>query len=786
MSNWEGRVEDFDLLTGRARFGGDLNVEGALWLGFVRSPIARATIAAFDTSEAEALDGVVGVFTADGLGLTTQAGLEGISPARISRPPLADGSVAYVGEAVAAVVAINEAVAVDACELVAVDYQPLPPIPDQAAAIAEDSSLLHPEHGSNTVLTVPSGDLAATQAAFQRADVTVTVSQHYPRVACSPIEGVAGLVVPDGDRAAIHINAQMPSLTHDELAGTLATGDDQISLVVPPIGGGFGGKCDGENGLFAVAARLALRLNRPLRLVQTRPENLLSMQARDQDQRITVAADRDGIVTALEAEVSADVGGYAGMGAFEPLQTQRLIPGPYRIDQVAVTASAVMTNTVPTGPYRGPGRAEAIGLVERAMDTLARSLDLDPAEIRRLNLLRPADFPRQMPGGLVMDEADHIGALEKALNLADYQQLREEQANRRATGDPNLLGIGISCWADFTGRHEPCQPAAARVTADGRIEIDAGIAPIGQGMPSIITRLAADTLGLDPAMIVAATPDTGRFRSALGSFGSRSASLAGSSAVKVSSSLLDKLKEQAAGRLEAAKDDIELRLATPPNAPSTPGEVQDFVLGVRGMPTACIPLADLAGTEATAAFDQGQPTFPGGTHVAVVEVDPETGAVDLLRHVAVTDCGRLLNEIQASGQVQGGAVQGIAVALFEEMRYDAEANPLTTSLADYLVPAASDVPEVETAFIETPTNRNPLGAKGVGESGAIAAPPAVQNAIIDALAPLGVTHIDMPCTPERVWQALNNSQHCRKLIPDSAAYEFPKLPAHHNREPSTQ
>ena len=744
MSNWAGRIEDFDLLTGQARFGGDLSAEGALWLGFVRSPIARATIAGIDTSEAEALDRVVGVFTAEDLGLITQAGLEGVSPANISRPPLAEGSVAYVGEAIAAVVAISEAVVVDACELVAVDYQPLSPVPDQTAATAEEAPLLHPTHGSNTVLTIPSGDASATAEALERADVTVTVSQHYPRVACSPIEGVAGLVVPDGGRVTIHITAQMPSLTHDELAGALATDDDQINLVVPPIGGGFGGKCDGENGLFAVAARLALRLNRPLRLAQSRPENLLSMQARDQDQRITLAADRDGNVTALEAEVSADVGGYAGMGAFEPLQTQRLIPGPYRIDQVAVTASAVMTSTVPTGPYRGPGRAEAIGLVERAMDTLARDLDLDPAEVRRRNLLRPEDFPRQMPGGLVMDEADHLGALERALSEIGYRQLREEQAALRAAEDHRLLGIGISCWADFTGRHEPCQPSAARVTDDGRIEIDAGIAPIGQGMQTVVTRLAAEALGLDPAHVTSVSPDTGRFRSALGSFGSRSASLASSSAVQVSERLRDKLKERAADRLEAAVDDIELR--------------PDATLGVRGTPSAAIPLADLAGIEASAAFDQGQPTFPGGTHVAVVEVDTETGQVDLLRHVAVTDCGRVLNEVQASGQVQGGAVQGIGVALFEEMRYDTDANPLTTSLADYLVPAASDVPEVETHFIETPTDRNPLGTKGVGESGTVAAPAAVQNAVIDALTPLGVTHIDMPCTPERVWQAIKNGE----------------------------
>lgn len=740
MSNWEGRVEDFDLLTGRARFGGDLNAERALWLSFVRSPVARAAIVAIDGSAAEALDGVVGVYTADDLDLITQAGLEGISPANISRPPLAQGSVAYVGEAVAAVVAVSEAVAADACDLVAVDYQPLPPIPDLAAATAEDAPLLHPAHGSNTVVSVPSGDRAATRAALDRAEVTVTVNQHYPRVACAPIEGVAGFVVPDGGRVAIHINAQMPSLAHGELAATLATDDDRISLIVPPIGGGFGGKCDGENGLFAVAARLALRLNRPLRLAQSRPENLLSMQARDQRQRITLAADPNGVVAALEAEVSADVGGYAGMGAFEPLQTQRLIPGPYRIDQVAVTASAVMTNTFPTGPYRGPGRAEAIGLLERAMDKLARTLDLDPAEVRRRNLLRPENFPRQMPSGLTMDEADHLGALERALDEVGYPKFREEQAARRASGDSRLPGIGLSCWADFTGRHEPCQPAYARVTDDGFIEIDAGIAPIGQGMQTVVTYLTAEALGLDPAHIVAATPDTGRFRSALGSFGSRSASLASSSAVKVAERLLIQLKNQAAELLEAAVDDIELH--------------PDATLRVRGTPSAGTSLGDLAGTEATDAFDQGQPTFSGGTHVAVVEVDTETGEVDFIRHVAVTDCGRVLSEMQASGQVQGGAVQGIGVALFEEMRYDADANPLTTSLADYLIPAASDVPKVETHFIETPTDRNPLGAKGVGECGTIAAPPAVQNAIIDALSPLGVTHIDMPCTPERVWHAI--------------------------------
>lgn len=743
MSTWEGRVEDFDLLTGQARFGGDLNAEGTLWLGIVRSPVARATIADIDTSAAEALDGVVGVFTANDFDLITQPSVEGITPTEISRPPLAQGSVAYVGEAVAAVVATCEAIAADACETVEIDYEPLPPLSDLASATGENASLLHPRHGSNIVLTVPSGDPTAVRSALEQADATVTVSQHYPRVACSPIEGIAGLVVPDGDRVVVHVNSQMPALTHDELANTLALPDDQISVVVPPIGGGFGGKCWGENGLFAVAAQLGQRLDRPLRLVQTRPENLLSMQARDQDQSITLAASSDGVVTALEAEVSADVGGYAGMGAFEPLQTQRLLPGPYRIDRVAVTASAVMTNTVPTGPYRGPGRAEAIGLLERAMDNLARTLDLDPAEVRRRNLLRPEDFPRQTPGELVMDEADHLGALEQALEEIGYQQVREDQAALRISGEPRLLGIGISCWADFTGRHEPCQPASARVTDDGLIEIDAGTAPIGQGMQTVVARLAADALDVDPALIVAATPDTGRFRSALGSFGSRSASLASSSAVQVAEQLRAELKERAAELLEAAVSDIELR--------------PDATLGVRGTPSAGIPLADLAGTEATAAFDQGQPTFSGGTHVAVVEVDTETGNVDLIRHVAVTDCGRVLNRVMASGQVQGGAVQGIAVALFEEMSYDADANPLTTSLADYLIPAASDVPPVETHFIETPTDRNPLGAKGVAESGAIAAPPAIQNAVIDALSPLGVTHIDMPCTPERVWQAIRTS-----------------------------
>ncbi len=742
MSPWAVRVEDFDLVSGRTKFGGDLKTPGALWLGFVRSQVANAEIIAIDATEAQVLDGVIGVYTAADLNLNTQPSLDGVTSMEAARPPLANGKVAFVGEAVAAVVAVDEATAADGADLVVVDYKPLPPVPNIAGATAAGGPLIHPSHGSNMVLSVGSGDVAAVQSALANSEATVTVTQHYPRVACAPLEGAAGMVVPEGDRATIHINTQMPDLSHDELAATLGMADDRISLVVPPIGGGFGGKSTGENHLFAVATRLALRLNRPLRLAQTRSENLLSMQARDQDQKITLGANRDGTITALHAEVTANVGGYAGLGAFEPLQTQRLIPGPYRINPVAVTAGAVMTTTVPTGPYRGPGRAEAIGLEERAMDTLARSLDIDQAELRRRNLLRPEDFPHRTASGMDMDEADHLGALERALSEVGYRRLREEQTARRASDHHLQLGIGICCWADFTGRHQPCQPTSAWVDDQGRIVIDAGIAPMGQGMQTIVNKLAVEALGLNPALdlVTAAAPDTGRFRPALGSFGSRSASLAGSSTVEVATRLGEMLRERAGERLEAAVADIELR--------------SDGTLGVRGSPSTGIPLADMAGVEATAAFDQGQATFPGGTHVAVVEVDTETGAVEMVRHVAVTDCGRVLDEVLASGQVQGAAVQGIAVALFEEVGYDTDANPLTTSLADYLIPGPCDVPQVETVFIETPTDRNPLGAKGVGEGGTIAAPAAVQNAVIDALSHLGVTHIDMPCTPERVWRAI--------------------------------
>ncbi|WP_420640202.1 xanthine dehydrogenase family protein molybdopterin-binding subunit [Candidatus Poriferisocius sp.] len=771
--DWSGRVEDVDLLCGRVRYAGDLDGSepdggGAWWVGFVRSPVASAEIAAIDTAAAEALDGVIGVYTATDVTVGAPPAVDGVTPAAISPPALAEDRVAYVGQAVAAVVAESEAVAADAGALVEVTYRSRLPVADLLAASAPDAPLVHPAHSTNTVLrevmgpsdTPPQGPAGPSETPPQgpagpsdthpqgpagpsETAIVVSVAQHIARVACAPLEGVAALVVPEGERLTVWLNTQMPSATHDGLVAALGLPDDHVRVVVPPIGGGFGGKCSGENGLVAVVARLALRLGRPLRLSQTRAENLLSMQARDQDQRISLKATVDGRVTTMDAEVNANVGGYAGLGAFEPLQTQRLIPGPYRVDQVAVTAAATITTTAPTGPYRGPGRAEAIALLERAMDTLARTLDLDPADVRRRNLLRPEDFPRTLPSGLVMDEADHLGALERALTEVGYRQFRAHQADRRAAGDHRLVGIGLCCWADFTGRHEPCQPATVRVRADGRIEIDAGVAPLGQGMGTPLGELVARELGIPRSLVASATPDTGRHRQAPGSFGSRSASLAGSSAAEAATRIREELQQRAAERLEAAPHDIEIRA--------------NGTLGVRGTPHPFVALAELAGTEATAAFDQAQPTFPGGTHVAVVEVDIETGGVELMRHLAVTDCGRVLSPVQAAGQVHGGAVQGIAAALFEEMSYDADANPLTTTLADYLMPAACELPAIETVFLETPTDRNPLGAKGVAESGTIGAAPAVQGAVIDALAHLGVTHIDMPCTPERVWLAVRTA-----------------------------
>ena len=696
------RPEDHDLLTGRARFGGDLRADGDLFAAFVRSTEPHARIEGITVPDDLAPG--VRVFTAAELGLRPDTPLPELIPWSAVPQPLATEIVHHVGDPVAVVVAPSEAEAVDATEQVVVAYHPLPV---QRSTLAE-----------------------ITDGHFT-GDASVIGRYHYPRVAACPIEPLTGLAEPDGEGGVvIHWSTQMPAGAHDTAASTLGLPDDRVRVVAPWVGGGFGGKTSGTGFEMVVAAKLAMVLDRPIRVVQGRAETLLGMQARDQRQVVELAATADGRVEGVRVTVEADCGGYGGTGVFEPQQTARLLPGPYRIDAVEVTARSMRTNRPPTHPYRGPGRSEAIYAMERSMDLLAHELGIDAAELRRRNLLRSEDFPRSTAGGMLLDEADHLGCLERALEVVGYDDLR----TRQAAGTP--IGVGLCCWVDFTGRYQPCQPAVVGIGPDGRIVVDTGTPPVGTGVQGVVARIVAATLGLPTESIVTPDPDTGRLRPSLGAYGSRSAQLAGSSALDAAR----RLRERIADRLEAAPEDLVFG--------------PDRTVGVAGVPASSRSLVDLAGLVVESAFDQGQPTHPAGTQVAVVELDPETGRITPLRHVAVTDCGTVLDHELAGGQVQGGSVQGIAIGLFEEMVYAADETPLTTTLAEYLVPSAADVPSVECHFIETPTDRNPLGAKGVAESGVIGAAPAVANAVLDALRPYGVAHLDMPLTPEKVWAAI--------------------------------
>jgi carbon-monoxide dehydrogenase large subunit len=470
---------------------------------------------------------------------------------------------------------------------------------------------------------------------------------------------------------------------------------------------------------------------------------------------VEVGARRDGTLVALRARLAVDAGAYPYVNAFLPTLTRQMAAGVYRIPRVEVSSRSVVTNGTPMTAYRGAGRPEAIAMVERAVDLVAVECGLDPAEVRRRNLIPSDAFPYTTPVGATYDSGDYETALDEALRLAGYKELRAEQAARRERDETLQLGIGLSCYVEWTTGFAQTERSSVRVEPSGEVVATVGTAPQGQGHETAFAQLTADLLGVPIDSVRVVHSDTGLVESGDGTFGSRSLQIGGSALRQAGEALLAKARRLAAHLLEAAEEDVVV--------------FEGAGLGVAGAPATSRSWADLAaaaqrsedlpegmepGLSAGATFEQAGPSFPFGAHVAVVEVDTETGAVHLLRHVAVDDCGRVLNPLLVEGQVHGGVAQGVAQALFEEFAYDEEGNPLTATLADYLVPSAAELPSIETGRTETPSPLNPLGAKGVGESGTIGATPAVHNAVIDALAHLGVRHIDMPTTPERVWRAI--------------------------------
>jgi aerobic carbon-monoxide dehydrogenase large subunit len=737
------RVEDPELITGRATYVGNLALPGVLHLHFVRSPMAHAELAGIDTAAAAAAPGVVAVFTAADLHLPAHHGLFTVNP-QVPRPPLATDRVRFVGEAVAVVVAESAAAAADAADLVEVDYTPLPAAVGVEEAVAPGAPLQFPDLGTNVAagLRAPDGP-----DPLNGADVVVRARLVNQRVAVVPMEGNAITVAPEGDRLTIWVSTQMPHGFRSQAAGLFDLPEEQVRVIAPHVGGAFGGKA-GVLAEHTVAIGVARALGRPTRWVDTRSENLVSMpHGRGQVAWYELGLRRDGRITGLRARVLGDAGAYAGFGGALALgPTYMMAQGTYDIPAVAYDAAAVLTNTTPMGAFRGAGRPEAAAHLERMMDLAAAELGLDPVEIRRRNLLAPERFPFRTLSGVTYDVGDYDRPLREALQIACYDRLRAEQAARRAAGDRVQLGIGVSVYVEITAGGGG-EFGSVTVHADGTATIAVGTSGHGQGHPTAFSMLVADRLGIPLEKITFVQSDTALVPRGGGTGGSRSLQLGGGAVHAAAGKVLEQARERAAELLEAAVDDIELTDA---------GE-----FGVRGVPSATVTWVQVAaGTDIAAELDsvQAGSTFPFGAHVAVVEVDTETGRVTPVRHVAVDDCGRILNPLLVTGQQHGGLAQGIAQALYEEVRFDDDGQPLTGTLADYHLPSAADLITFETANTETPTPLNALGAKGIGESATIGSTPAVQNAVVDALAPLGVRHIDLPCTPERVWRAIRDAR----------------------------
>lgn len=749
------RREDPPLLDGSAKYVADVTVPGLLHAVFVRSTLAHGALRGVDVAGALECEGVVAAFTCADLALPDipeWPRAEGPPRPALARPCLARDRVRFVGEAVAVVVAETAAAAQDAAERVVVDVDPLDVVVSPVEALG-DSVLLFPAHGSNVVLDARVGKEGDDRAegdegsVLSGADVVVRARFVNQRVAPVPMEpnGIVVIPAPDGTLDCL-VSCQAPFAVRSGIARALGRPEAEVRVRTPAVGGGFGAK-GGVYPEHLVIAAVAQRLGRPVRHVETRSENLVAMShGRGQVQDVALGARRDGTIVGLEARTVTDVGAYCWRGAI-PFRTARLMAtGVYRIPRLSLRSVGVVTNTTPIGPYRGAGRPEATAMLERAMDMLAAALGMDPAEVRRRNFLTPTQFPHTTPTGAVYDSGDYDRALRRLLELADYDTLRDEQAARRRGNDRRALGIGLATFVEVSGGGS--EFGSVHVATDGGIVVTTGASPHGQGHETTLAQVVSDALGVPMASVRVVHSDTAVVPRGVGTFGSRSGQLAGNAAARAAASVLDQARAAAASLLEADPADIV---------------VVDAGLSVAGVPARAVSWAQAAAAApggrlaAEDDFAQDEGTYPFGAHLAVVEVDTETGAVELRRLVAVDDCGTVVNPTIVEGQIHGGLAQGIAQALFEEVLFDDFGNPLTASLADYGVPSAAELPSFELDETVTPSPRNPLGMKGIGESGTVGATAAVQNAVVDALAPYGVRHLDMPLGPARVWEALRHA-----------------------------
>ena len=767
------RREDPRLLTGTARYTADFTLPGMLHAAVLRSPHGHARIRGVDTSRARGAAGVVAVFTAadteSGLKcipcawLLPNAGLN-IAPYRALAPDV----VRYVGDAVAVVVAESDYQAYDALELIDVDYEPLPAVVDPNLAAADGAPQLHPEAPGNLAFhwVLDGGDVTA---AFQSADVVVRDRIVQQRLIPTAIEtrGAVAQFTPATGELTLWNTTQNPHIVRFIMSAVTGVPEDKLRVVAPEVGGGFGSKIAQIQGDF-IAAFCSMKLGRPVKWIETRSENYQSTtHGRDHVQDVELAATKDGRILGIRATVWAGMGAYLSTAApgIPTILHGLMLSGPYNVPAVKEDVYGVYTNTTPVEAYRGAGRPEATFMLERMLDKLAHELRIDPVEIRRRNLIAPFDNGHDVVTGLKYDSGNYQAALDKALTHIGYDTLRAEQAAARDHG--RYIGIGVTTYVEICGLG-PSQVAGAigfqgglwesaivRVHPSGKVNVFIGASPHGQGEETTFAQVVADELGFAVDDIKIFHGDTDNTPMGWGTYGSRTTAVGGAALAVATRKIKEKAKLLASHLLEAAVEDMDYADGRffVKGSPDRFKTIQDISLMANVAWN--LPQGMEAGLEASSFYDPPNFTFPFGAHVAVVEVERDTGHVRLKRYVAVDDCGPQINPVIVEGQVHGGVVQGIGQALWEEAVYDENAQLLTGSLADYAIPRADVLPEIEVLSTVTPSPHHPLGVKGIGEAGTIASTCAVYNAVIDALQPFDVDNIRMPLTPERVWRAIN-------------------------------
>ena len=772
------RREDAALLTGEAKFIDDLQIPGALWVACVRSPHAHARIGGIDASAALAIDGVVAVYSGDDLADAWAAPLPCAWPVTedMKNPahhPVAQGKANYAGDIVAVVVAESRYAAADGLEGVVVDYEPL----DAVVTIEDaetDRVVIHESEGTNVSYVWPLvPDPDAVEAAFADAAYHVTETFVHQRLIPTAMEprGVAAVPAPHNGDMILYSSTQIPHILKVMAAITLGLPEQKVRVIAPSVGGGFGCKLN----VYAeeiICMALAQRHGVPVRWTEGRTEAAGStIHGRAQRQTIELAADADGKLTAVRATLLADMGAYLQLVApGVPLLGAFLYHGLYDVPVYSFTCKSVFTNLTPTDAYRGAGRPEATYAIERAMDALAVVVGVGPDEIRSRNFIPTEKFPYDSPAGLTFDSGNYQPTLDRAKELVDWDGRRAEQAERRAAGATTHLGLGISSYVEMCGLAPSRTLAALNYGAGGwesatvrilptcKVQVVTGVTPHGQGHETCWSMIVADQLGIDPDDVEVLHSDTAISPLGMDTYGSRSLAVGGTAIWMATEKVIDKARAIAAHMLEANADDLEFAGGT---------------FSVRGSPDQVVPLAGVAfgaftahdlpdgmepNLQAQVTFDPSNFVFPFGTHIAVVEVDEATGAVELLDYAAVDDCGNQINPLIVEGQLHGGIVQGIAQALWEDAAYDADGQCRAANLADYLVPSAAECIDMKLDYTVTPSPSNPMGVKGIGEAGTIASTPAVMNAVVDALRPMGITDITMPASPMTVRRAIEAAQ----------------------------